>query len=82
MWRWNVLPNGRHAYFYNVWGGRAFSKSRFRARLRTDLSQVFEALRRGDVTAQVAAELPLARAADALRLAESRAAVGKVILVP
>jgi NADPH:quinone reductase-like Zn-dependent oxidoreductase len=82
MWRWNALPNGRHAYFYNVWGGRAFSKSRFRARLRTDLSQVFEALRRGDVTAQVAAELPLARAADALRLAESRAAVGKVILVP
>lgn len=42
VWLWNTLPNGRHAYFFNVWAGRALSKNRFRARLRADLTQVFE----------------------------------------
>jgi synaptic vesicle membrane protein VAT-1 len=82
VWMWNALPNGRHAYFYNVWAGRALSKNRFRARLRADLTQVFTALRHGDITATVAAELPLDRAAEALRLAESGTVNGKVVLVP
>jgi serine protease AprX len=31
------LPNGRHAYFYNIWAG-ARRRERFQARLRQDLS--------------------------------------------
>jgi len=34
----------------------------------------------GRLTAQVAAELPLVRAADAMRLAESGSTAGKVVL--
>ncbi|MGR6975238.1 medium chain dehydrogenase/reductase family protein [Streptomyces cynarae] len=82
VWLWNALPNGRNAYFFNVWAGKAVSKNRFRARLRNDLTQVFTALRRGDITPAVAAELPLDRVAEALRLAESGTVSGKVVLVP
>lgn len=82
VWLWNSLPNGRHAYFYNVLAGKAYSKDKFRARVRADLIQVFEALRRGDVTAKVAAEFPLAKVAEAMRLAESGTVAGRVILVP
>ncbi|MET7733926.1 medium chain dehydrogenase/reductase family protein [Streptomyces sp. NPDC005402] len=82
VWLWNALPNRRRAYFFNVWAGRALAKNRFRARLRTDLTQVFAALQRGEVTAQIAAQLPLARVADALRLAESGTVAGKVVLNP
>jgi NADPH:quinone reductase-like Zn-dependent oxidoreductase len=82
VWTWNALPNGRHAYFFNVWAGRALSKNRFRAQLRADLTQVFAALQRGEVNAQIAAQLPLARVADALRLAESGTVAGKVVLTP
>ncbi|MFI2608150.1 medium chain dehydrogenase/reductase family protein [Kitasatospora sp. NPDC018619] len=79
-WLWNALPNGRHAYFYNVWAGRALNRDRFRTRLRSDLGKVFAALRNGEITAQIAAELPLTRAAEAMRLAESGTAAGKVVL--
>ncbi|MFE2535621.1 medium chain dehydrogenase/reductase family protein [Streptomyces sp. NPDC059371] len=82
VWLWNALPNGRHAYFFNIWAGRALSRSRFRARLRADLTQVFGALQRGDVTARIAARLPLTEAAEALRLAESGTVAGKVVLNP
>ncbi|MER5446519.1 medium chain dehydrogenase/reductase family protein [Streptomyces sp. NPDC002766] len=82
VWLWNTLPNRRHAYFFNVWAGRALSAGRFRARLRTDLTEVFNALRRGEITAQIAAELPLAQAAEAMRLAESGTVAGKVVLHP
>ncbi|MEV0381562.1 medium chain dehydrogenase/reductase family protein [Nonomuraea sp. NPDC050643] len=81
-WLWNALPNRRRAYFFNVWAGRALAKNRFRARLRADLTQVFAALQRGDVTAQIAARLPLGRAAEALRLAESGTVAGKIVLTP
>jgi NADPH:quinone reductase-like Zn-dependent oxidoreductase len=80
IWRWNTLPNGRHAYFYNVWAGRSTRKAAFRARLRADLGAVLDAMATGRLTAQVAAELPLTRAADAMRLAESGTAAGKVVL--
>ncbi len=82
VWLWNWLPNGRSAYFYNVWAGRAYARGRFRARLRADLTEVFTALQRGEITARVAAELPLVRAAEAMRLAESGTVAGKVVLVP
>jgi NADPH:quinone reductase-like Zn-dependent oxidoreductase len=82
VWVWNALPNRRRAYFYNVWAGRALARNRFRARLRADLTQVFAAFQRGEVSARIAARLPLARAAEALRLAESGTVVGKVVLTP
>ncbi|MGW6597459.1 medium chain dehydrogenase/reductase family protein [Streptomyces sp. NPDC055036] len=82
VWVWNALPNRRRAYFFNVWAGRALAKGRFRARLRADLTEVFAAFRRGDVTAQIAAQLPLTRVADAMRLAESGTVAGKVVLTP
>ncbi|MGW7236589.1 medium chain dehydrogenase/reductase family protein [Streptomyces sp. NPDC054804] len=82
VWLWNALPNGRHAYFFNVWEGRALGKDRFRARLSADLTQVFESLQRGEVTARIAARLPLTQAAEALRLAESGTVAGKIVLVP
>ncbi|WP_329108738.1 medium chain dehydrogenase/reductase family protein [Micromonospora sp. NBC_01699] len=82
VWLWNALPNGRHAYFFNIWAGRFLSRNRFRARLGADLTQVFAALQRGEVTARIAAQLPLARTADALRLAESGTVAGKIVLNP
>ncbi|MFI6791359.1 medium chain dehydrogenase/reductase family protein [Nonomuraea sp. NPDC050383] len=82
VWLWNALPNRRRAYFFNVWAGRALARNRFRARLRADLTQVFAALQRGDVTAQIAAQLPLARVSEAVRLAESGTVAGKVVLNP
>ncbi|MFE9028969.1 medium chain dehydrogenase/reductase family protein [Streptomyces iakyrus] len=82
VWLWNALPNRRSACFYNVWAGKALAGNRFRSRLRADLTQVFAALQRGEVTARIAAQLPLARAAEALRLAESGTVAGKVVLVP
>ncbi|WP_329314819.1 medium chain dehydrogenase/reductase family protein [Streptomyces sp. NBC_01262] len=82
VWLWNALPNRRRAYFFNVWAGRALAKNRFQARLRADLTQVFTALQRGEVTVQIAAQLPLTKIADALRLAESGTVAGKVVLTP
>ncbi|MFF0965959.1 medium chain dehydrogenase/reductase family protein [Streptomyces sp. NPDC003703] len=82
VWLWNALPNRRHAYFYNVWAGRSLGRDRFRARLRADLTSVFRALEQGEITAQVAARLPLDRIADAVRLAESGTVAGKVVLNP
>ena len=82
VWAWNALPNGRHAYFYNVWAGRALAKDRFRARLRTDLGEVFTAMQEGRISPAIGARFPLAEAAQALRLAESGSVGGKVVLVP
>jgi NADPH:quinone reductase-like Zn-dependent oxidoreductase len=79
---WNALPNRRRASFFNVWAGRSLAKNRFRARLRADLTQFFEALERGEIVAHIAAELPLARVAEAMRLAESGTVAGKVVLTP
>ncbi|MFJ8047762.1 medium chain dehydrogenase/reductase family protein [Streptomyces luteogriseus] len=82
VWMWNALPNRRRAHFFNVWAGKALAKDRFRSRLRADLTQVFDALQRGEVTARIAAQLPLARVSEALRLAESGTVAGKVVLIP
>jgi len=78
---WNLLPNGRSATFFNIWSG-ARRRTRFNRRLREDLGQVLTRLADGRLLPQVAAELPLERAAEALRLAESRTVVGKVVLRP
>ncbi|MGX1909454.1 medium chain dehydrogenase/reductase family protein [Streptomyces phaeochromogenes] len=82
IWLWNALPNRRRAYFFNIWAGRALAKNQFRTRLRADLTQVLAALQRGDITPRIAAQLPLSRIADALRLAESGTVAGKIVLNP
>jgi NADPH:quinone reductase-like Zn-dependent oxidoreductase len=79
---WNYLPNGRSARFYNFWAGRRFRKDAFRARLAEDLTQVLRLVADGALTPQIAARVPLADAAHALALAESRTVLGKVVIVP
>ena len=79
---WNLLPNGCRATFFNIWAGKKLNQESFRARLRADLTEVFTALGRGEITTTVAARLPLTQAAEALRLAESGTVSGKIVLVP
>lgn len=79
---WNALPNGRRARIYNVWAGHRRDRAAFRARTRDDLTAVLGLLASGVLTAQIAARLPLASAAQAMELAESRAVPGKIILLP
>ncbi|MFC7259851.1 medium chain dehydrogenase/reductase family protein [Streptomyces lutosisoli] len=81
LFLWKLLPNGRRTHFYNIWAGKRRSAA-FHERLRADLGQVFALLADGAITAQVAARIPLGRAAEAMRLAESGTVTGKVILVP
>src|SRR5262249_3493308 len=64
---WNLLPNGHRATFFNIWSGRR-RRAAFQARLREDLGNVFRLLSEGAITPQVAARIPLSRAADALTL--------------
>lgn len=79
---WSVLPNGKKATFYDLWAGHKYRPARFRRRLEEDLGHVFELLRDGTITANIAARFPLAEASAALELAESRTLNGKVILLP
>jgi NADPH:quinone reductase-like Zn-dependent oxidoreductase len=78
---WDLAPNGRNASFFNIWAGRR-RRDRFQARLRADLTAVFGLLEQGVLRPQVAARLPLDRAAEAMALAESGTVVGKVVLTP
>ncbi|MER7767180.1 medium chain dehydrogenase/reductase family protein [Kitasatospora sp. NPDC096140] len=78
---WNYLPNGRNAHFFNIWAGRR-RPATFRRRLSEDLTQVLGLLADGVLTPQIAARIPLADAAAALELAESRTVTGKVVIVP
>jgi NADPH:quinone reductase-like Zn-dependent oxidoreductase len=78
---WDVLPNGHHTTFYNLWAGKR-RKQAFRDRFRADLSRVLTLLRDGDLSAHVAARFPLSEASAAMELAESRTVLGKVVLVP
>lgn len=79
---WSALPNGKKATFYDLWSGHSARPARFRRRLEEDLGHVFELLRTGTITANIAARFPLTEAAAALELAESRTLNGKVILLP
>lgn len=79
---WQLLPNGRHASFYDLWSGHRLRPAAFRARTRTDMTAVLDLLAAGVLTAQVAARLPLTSAAEAMQLAESHTVRGKVVLVP
>jgi NADPH:quinone reductase-like Zn-dependent oxidoreductase len=79
---WNLLPNGRHALFYNFWAGTMISPTRFWRRLAADLQAVFTLLAEGTIVAHVAVRMPLAEASAAMTLAESRTTYGKVVLIP
>lgn len=80
--RWNLLPNGKRAAFYDLWSGHSLRKRRFRQYLETDLTRVLQLLADGTITANIAARFPLADVVEALTLAESRTLNGKIILVP
>lgn len=79
---WSALPNGKGATFYDLWSGHSARPARFRRRLEEDLGHVFDLLRTGTITANIAARFPLTEAAAALELAESRTLNGKIILLP
>ncbi|TWD17551.1 NADPH:quinone reductase-like Zn-dependent oxidoreductase [Streptomyces sp. T12] len=79
---WNVLPNGRSAYFFNLWAGKARNPQKYRADLAEDLTEVFGLLRDGTIQARIDSVYPLRRAAAAMRHAESGTVVGKVVLSP
>jgi NADPH:quinone reductase-like Zn-dependent oxidoreductase len=81
LW-WNTVPNGRRASFFNVWAGAHRRPGDFRRRLAEDLGRVFQHLRDGTLTAQIAARLPLDRVVEAMTVAQSRTVVGKVVLLP
>jgi len=78
---WNALPNARRASFFNLWAGRRKAE-RFRAELRSDLTQLFSLVRDGRVTGQIAGRFGLSDTAAALRFAEGRGLTGKVVIVP
>ena len=79
---WNTLPNGKHAYFYDLWSGHRVRPGAFRARTDKDLTAVLDLLAAGVLTAQVAARMPLTEIRAAMELAESHTAYGKVVIVP
>jgi NADPH:quinone reductase-like Zn-dependent oxidoreductase len=79
---WNVLPNGKHAYFFNLWAGHRRHLDTFRAELRTDLTALFGLLADGTLAAPIDSRYPLSQAAAALRKAEAGGLAGKVIILP
>jgi NADPH:quinone reductase-like Zn-dependent oxidoreductase len=79
---WNLLPNGKHATFFNLWAGRRLRPARYRAQVREDLGEVLERLKRNAITPQIARRFPLTDAGAALRYAETGGITGKVILTP
>jgi NADPH:quinone reductase-like Zn-dependent oxidoreductase len=78
----DLLPNGRRAGFFDVWGGHVLRPRRFRARLQQDLSAVLTLLAEGVLRPQIAARMPLSEIRAAVELAESHTIVGKVVLTP
>lgn len=78
----HLTPDGRRAGFFDVWSGHLLRPRRFRTQLREDLTAVLALLADGTLRPQVAARMPLTEIHAAVRLAESRTIVGKVVLVP
>ena len=76
----NIMPNGRRATFYNIWSGKGSKK--FRLQLNEDFAQVLKLLQKGVLKAKIAAKFPLTKVVEAMELAQSKTAYGKVILIP
>ena len=79
---WNMLPNGRHAAFYDFWGGMLSGPTASKRRRREDLAKVLALLSSGAIKPVVAATFPLRQAQAAMELAEARGVFGKVVIVP
>ena len=82
LYSWNVLPNRRHANFYNFWAGHLISIGSFRRRQHADLTAVLQLLKDGVLKPKIAATFPLTEAVAAFELAESHTATGKIVLLP
>jgi NADPH:quinone reductase-like Zn-dependent oxidoreductase len=76
----NSTSRGRKAGFYNIWSGK--SSMAFRTHLREDFTQLMQLLGQGQLTPQIAARFPLAQISQAMELAESHTAYGKVVILP
>jgi NADPH:quinone reductase-like Zn-dependent oxidoreductase len=76
----NITSPGRKAGFYNIWSGKG--SMTFRTHLRKDFGQLMQLLSQGQLTPQIAALFPLTKISQAMELAESRTAYGKVIILP
>lgn len=72
LW-WSARPDGRRGRLYGISHNRHFT---------TDLATVLELVRAGELRPEIAARLPLAEAAAALRLLDDRAVTGKIVLLP
>ena len=79
--RWNLLPNGRHATFFDIWSGHR-DLDTYRRQLAADLQTLFAHLAAGDISASIDSTYPLEQAAAALRRAEQGGLAGKILLVP
>jgi NADPH:quinone reductase-like Zn-dependent oxidoreductase len=79
---WNLLPNGRHAHFFNLWAGRRLHPRRYREELARDLAGVLDLLAAGAIAPQIAERFPLTEAPAAMRYAEAGGITGKVLLIP
>lgn len=77
---WNILPNSRKAYFYNIWDGKGTEA--FQAQLIETFKELTTLLANGVLKPQIAARFPLTEIVAAMKLAESRTVYGKVVLVP
>ncbi|WP_374948856.1 medium chain dehydrogenase/reductase family protein [Mucilaginibacter sp.] len=77
---WNTMPNGRKAYFYNIWDGKGTEA--FQKQLRETFAQLTTLLASGVLKPQIAARFTLNEITAAMKLAESRTAYGKVVIVP
>jgi NADPH:quinone reductase-like Zn-dependent oxidoreductase len=77
---WNILPNDRKAYFYNIWDGKGSAS--FQGQLSETFAQLTTLLAGGVLKPQIAARFPLAQITAAMKKAESRTAYGKVVIVP
>jgi NADPH:quinone reductase-like Zn-dependent oxidoreductase len=76
----NYMPNGRKAFFYNIWTGKGTDK--FRKHIQEDFSSIMDLLSQGILKPHIAGRFPLAHIAEALELAESRTTYGKIVLIP
>jgi 2-desacetyl-2-hydroxyethyl bacteriochlorophyllide A dehydrogenase len=79
---WNLTPRRGRATFYYVPSGLGRLQRRTRARMRADFAALFDLAAKGKTTGVIADVLPLEKAAQAIRQAESGAAIGKVLLAP
>ncbi|MGI3780619.1 MAG: zinc-binding dehydrogenase [Janthinobacterium lividum] len=79
--RWNLLPNGRRATFFDIWAGHRDLHT-YRRELAADLQALFVHLADGDIHAPIDSVYPLDQAAVALRHAEQGGLAGKILLEP